>query len=753
MYKQKVVNDKIIFLFVVAVFMFAVIINITNIFINPVYADTDEKEQNRRGSKVILVLIDRISLEDLMQANTPNIDQLIAKGAVGLMNTNTAGKRSSENTYATIGAGNKALSGNDYSGVAFKASDEVNGENAGDVFYRNTGKRVNDQAVVNLGIPQVIRNNTMKELDVMPGALGQALKEKGLVVGVLGNADTTLALGRHATLLAMDNEGVIPYGEVNNNLLKADSNYAFGIKTDYQKLFKRFEELNKICDLLVIETGDTFRIDQSADYISDERLIALRQQAIEDADAFIGSLMRQVDLKQSRIIIVSPTPTLTAIQNGNTLTPLVIAGKGIEPGLTISGTTRRPGITTNTDIAASIINFLGAEIPSQVVGRDIESVPSSNPLSDLKNLSIISTNVSVQRVPVLQTFVSLEMIAYIISIIIIFVHFRYYRILQYILQWLMITPLSILLLPFINPSNIILTFLLIIAINTILFFLVSIASKNRLHYFIYIYLLTALLLIIDLITGQQLIKTSLLGYDPMIGARFYGIGNEYMGILIGSILAGITMLLDEVKWSKVTKLAFTAGIFLFVTFMMGHPSYGTNIGGTITAVAAFIVVFLKLIGRKISKKEVLIVCCSVIGIIGTFALYDMNRLPEVQTHLGRTMVLIQQAGPDEIIRIIYRKLAMNIKLIKYTIWSRVLITGLGTLALLFYRRIGILKRSLDNHKNLRYGIIGVITTSIVALVVNDSGIVAASTSIIYATTIILYLVIQKKYEELQQMEK
>ena len=58
----------------------------------------------------------------------------------------------------------------------------------------------------------------------------------------------------------------------------------------------------------------------------------------------------------------------------------------------------------------------------------------------------------------------------------------------------------------------------------------------RAHYykaFVFVALITLLALDIDLLTGATMIKSSVLGYDPMAGARYYGVGNEYMGVMIG----------------------------------------------------------------------------------------------------------------------------------------------------------------------------------------------------------------------------
>jgi len=41
------------------------------------------------------------------------------------------------------------------------------------------------------------------------------------------------------------------------------------------------------------------------------------------------------------------------------------------------------------------------------------------------------------------------------------------------------------------------------------------------------------LIVGDIVLGNALMQVSILGYDPIVGARFYGIGNEYMGLLAG----------------------------------------------------------------------------------------------------------------------------------------------------------------------------------------------------------------------------
>ncbi len=52
------------------------------------------------------------------------------------------------------------------------------------------------------------------------------------------------------------------------------------------------------------------------------------------------------------------------------------------------------------------------------------------------------------------------------------------------------------------------------------------------------------MLVIDLFFAQYLVSSSLLGYCFISGARYYGLGNEYMGIFIGALLTAAGIILS-----------------------------------------------------------------------------------------------------------------------------------------------------------------------------------------------------------------
>lgn len=99
-------------------------------------------------------------------------------------------------------------------------------------------------------------------------------------------------------------------------------------------------------------------------------------------------------------------------------------------------------------------------------------------------------------------------------------------------------------------------------------------------------LITVLIIVIDQWTSASLIKWSPMGYDVISGARFYGIGNEYMGVLVGAVstaAGALTQILENRK-QNVRGVAIFIHITVLVTIAL--PWIGANLGGAIASLAA-----------------------------------------------------------------------------------------------------------------------------------------------------------------------
>jgi len=96
-----------------------------------------------------------------------------------------------------------------------------------------------------------------------------------------------------------------------------------------------------------------------------------------------------------------------------------------------------------------------------------------------------------------------------------------------------------------------------------------------------------------------------------------------------------------------------------------------------------------------------------------------------------------------------RKILANLKLVRYTAWTNVLVTILILLPILFVRPSGALKRIKEKQPHIWAGVIGVGLGSIAAFMFNDSGVVAAATSLLYAAAMVLYVIIEEQKQALK----
>ena len=454
-------------------------------------------------------------------------------------------------------------------------------------------------------------------------------------------------------------------------------------------------------------------------------------------------------------MIVSPLPTGEDIARGRLLTPIIAAGPGLTPGLLVSGTTRRPGVVANYDIAPSVLSWLDLPTPGGLPGA-LLTTGSELPrgfsnsgagtdellearLSYLEDLLTRSAATYRQRSPLLKTFVTLEIIIYLTAFALVVVYPSLPRgwtgFMGFLLLFIASIPLALLILPILRPMTtlIALFYTLVIAVSFTLL-TVGLIPKTE-HRFGFICALTALGIAADAFLGGSLIKYSPLGYDVMLGARFYGIGNEYMGILVGaSILAASAV---RVRWPKAGPIVLLW--FLLVIFIFGSPTLGANAGGTITALISFPLAYG--IGRRRGRWAA---AGLLLALLAVLLLLNLFPASGVGSHVTRALRTALQGNWAEIKAIAQRKLAMNWRLMRYSIWSKGLLVALGIMGVLVYRPTSGVMGIIEEHPSLRGTVFSTIVGSLVALIFNDSGVVAGGTTSIYAAGLVLSLILEQR---------
>lgn len=715
----------------------------------PTLAFSDENHDKPRQ---VIFVIDKLSLTEIDKNIMPNLIKLQGLGSIGLMNTNTSGPKEPANTYMAIANGQRTKGG-DWAGRFFHVSEYVytgqtgyaaERQQAGSLYYSLTGWRSGNAAIVNPGIANIINYNSDLKYGALVGNLGEHLKTAGISRAVVGNSDT-FAPRRFAAALVMDQKGTLPQGYIDSTTNQGDPSFPNGIRTDYDRLFTKTSELMKNGDLVVIELGDLSRLEEVRSLMTANRYAKLRLTSLQRIDRFIGELMALLDLSKDQAMVLVPTPSVIDINNDNRVTPLIISGNKFKPdSLLTSPSTRRQGLITNTDVAPTVLAFYGINKTTLMDGRPISSGDSGDSLAFIKKANERLVLIYQQRPPLLTAMAVLEIIAIICSLLVIrFGRSHLWHMFQRISLVFLILPLVMLFYKFIQLP---VFYLSAVAVIVVVIAAVTIAehfSSGITGKIAVISLLTSFAIIADLLTGASLIISSPLGYDGMVGARYYGLGNEFSGILMGSTLLGLAALAQRGQFNQQAKLwKIIFALYLFgVTVVLFTPQLGADAGGVITASISFIYFMFLMCGKEMTTRRVVLICSAVLSILFGGAVTDHFINGAAQSHIGLAMWQVIQGGWAEALHIIERKLLMNWKLMQFSVWSKVLLATIAGLTFFTYYPKGIFRTIEREHIYIFKGVKAIILAAIVGFIVNDSGVVQAATTVIYVIFPLIYLVL------------
>lgn len=111
-------------------------------------------------------------------------------------------------------------------------------------------------------------------------------------------------------------------------------------------------------------------------------------------------------------------------------------------------------------------------------------------------------------------------------------------------------------------------------------------------------------LVFDALAGTQLLMRSVLGPNPILGARFYGIGNELKSALAVLVLAATAGVLYPATRGRRAALS-VAGAGIVLAVVEGSARIGAGVGGVILVSAGFAVATVMLLPGAVSRKRAL----------------------------------------------------------------------------------------------------------------------------------------------------
>lgn len=693
--------------------------------ISSIYAETNS------NGKVIYVSLNRTSLENLLEI--PIIKQKTSNsGYVALMTTKGDGSNSDQKSFASIGSGVRAnVLDEDY--VKFESLNEDEKTQ----FEAATG--VKPWSINNIKINRNLNQNIENGgYGATLGILGSTLNQNDLNVALLGNSDIKknddLKKIRNLALVCMDEYGRVQSGNV-DDINKEDNTMPYGISTDYEKLKKETKKYYQSNDAIFIELGDTYRLDEYKNNLNENTYESMKKTIYQKIDDYLNEVFNMVG-ENDTIYIVSEFESNLDYKNKRRLSPIIKFEKD-GYGLLESSTTRNNGIVSNIDIGVDILNEFGIK-NELMIGKSFKNIDDENGIEKILNDYQRIVSINSIRASVVNCYVGIISASWIIAMIaMLFRHKipkkekgfgrkQIFKVLKEFIKLGLIMPLAFLTAPifqFKTQVGLVLGVLIVTIIYYILGFLLF--RKDDIKQMGFYALLTIGLIIIDCIIGTPLMKSGIMSYDAINGARYYGVGNEYEGVTIASAIFALAVLLN---YKKIPKwLAVLLSVVILITSAM--PSMGANVGGAISECVAYLLFILLIFDVKLDLKKIIMIGVAAVLVVVAFAGLDF--IMGSESHLSVFTNQIMQEGPVAIFNTFGRKIQMNLKLARSSVWVNVLIVSIVIIGAFIFRPSGYFKKINDKYPIIFKGFMASFVGCIVTLLVNDSGIVAASTAAIY----------------------
>ncbi len=606
--------------------------------------------------RVVLLLAPYTQWEDIDPDTAPFLFSLAEDGAVGDINVRNRGLVSGPPTPTqgalTFGAGSWA--GEDpLAPSAYGVEEHYEGGDAAEAFKRVTGVPVADNEIVYLGMPRTARlNEGANTLAVTLGAIGQTIVDAGGATAAIGNSDSGYEVrglwrSRPAPLVAMDAEGRVRFGAVSTELLDNDPTAPYGFATDLAVLESEIVRVSEGLDavggpgLIVIDPGDSERAFEAAPNVSDSVADVHHDSAVRTLDAV--ARMAYESLPDDGVLIVAPQVMGEEAGVASGLGPVIVSGPGWEGYLSSSSTQRR-GLVTNLDVAATVLDTLGLESPVEVLGNPFVAESTDDAIEtrieQLQAMNDTAVAIDSAKPAVINGFIAFTTLALVVGAIVLWrAHLWEPRTVRRMVSVFRVFLLLILTVPLASTAMFLFdatpssagAAVLWLGVTMGILFVVAmlvgrLTSSIRMPIAL-LSMLTTIVLIGDQLAGARWSFTGFLGYSPLQGARYYGLGNEGAALLLGASLVGLSMLFDEYPESRATALGKRWGLpvlGLVVVVTSAAPFIGANVGVVVWGVAAFLVAWALMNGYKLSWKVVLVGLLAVVLLLGAFSLVDLT---------------------------------------------------------------------------------------------------------------------------------
>ncbi|WP_090931340.1 hypothetical protein [Nonomuraea jiangxiensis] len=557
----------------------------------------------------------------------------------------------------------------------------------------------------------------------------------GTYAGTLGEAvhaagQCTAAVGRGAALGLADRAGKV-------DLYASEP----GGLTDWSR-----------CRVLAVDVDTLVRpylvdgkLPQEPEPLAPERRRALAREA----DARIGTVLDRLpagtEIVLAGISDHGSVPHLRVAMWKRAATPSGEAAGEVSGPAVGTNSTRRDDLVVLPDITPTVLAAAGIAAPPTVVGQQWRLGPTTTP-ADLRRDDLAGVSVRGATGVFFTSFAVVQVSFYVLAYFLLSRRRRLRLIgsAAIVLAAMPVSTYAVNLLPWDRSPYLIPTAVAGVLAITALIATIALCGpwrRDPLGPPAAVAVITAAILVGDLLTGTTLQFNSLMGYTAVVGGRYYGLANIPFALLATSVLTGTAIVAEHLVRAGRQKaaVAVVVGLGVIAMLLAGWPGVGSDFGGVIAFVPGIAVVALLVAGRRVSLLKLAGFCVLGGVLVSAIAVLDFLRPPATQTHLGR---FVGQVIDGTFLPMIGRKLGAMLNTMLSPNLMPIVLAGMIFLVFAVLRpgkvSAGAVPRAFTQAPMLRAGLIGALVSGVIGMLVNDSGTAVLSMVVALSVPLVLH---------------
>jgi hypothetical protein len=441
---------------------------------------------------------------------------------------------------------------------------------------------------------------------------------------------------------------------------------------------------------------------------------AARRDTLQDIDAAVGALV----VPDDAVVL------LLAVNAIDDAAEVTVAGLSVgdAPATLSSPTTRRAGYVTLADVAPTILQTVGLEVPESmngtvmaVAGSEHESVPDQ-----VAEFADLAERVAFRDRAVGPVSVVMVVLLVLCGAAALGRRGRLARLLAPIVLAYPSVTFLLGLVPYHHlPLDFVVVMVPVVAAAVAAVATSALSSRGA---WVPSAALAGLLwsvLVIDVATGGRLQINTPLGYTPTIAGRFQGYGNLSFGLVAGAAMVVAVVAAWAVPARRGWVLGAAAWVGAITLVADAAPRFGSDVGGTLAILPAVVVLLTVLAGRRIGWRRLVLAGVGTAVLVMMLAALDLARPAASRTHLGRFADDLLHGDGGLVIR---RKLRGNLSILTSSFWSLLLVALLVAVGVLAWRRRAALVTALEHRPTTKAFLAGFVTVAVLGFALNDSGI-------------------------------